>query len=344
MKQIFLIITLFSILAILSFAIFAQSSDDLDGDGIPNSEDVCPNDKGAKANKGCPGKDEPVQKDTPVPTATPTPKPILAKTLTTSPNIQLSDCRYIIDDSGCNKFFGMSKSKITSDFGIGNKYGSYVDFGIFFYLNGLENQEVVDEITFYGNSGESSQYFKPYFGQPAKNLDWDSTMEEVIRLYGEPTTRWQHSDKPQSSLRYDDSLRLEFEDNKLVRVVLRDPKADARYLARRVAESEKKARESQQKETQTKAKNEAEQMETDYKELLDQLDAKLREGERIINSEKLAIAAGGMFKDAVQKKIDKVKAAGDRLIDSFGKKYQGRIPSWMVKGIQEKWRPVPYPQ
>lgn len=296
MKRIFLIITLFSFLAIFSPNAFAQSSDDSDGDGIKNSEDACPFEKGSLANKGCPDKDEPT------PTATPLPKPNIAKTLTPSPNKQLSDCRYIIDDSGCNKFFGMSKSKITSDFGIGNKYGSYTDIGIFFYLNGLDNQEVVDEITFYGNSGESSQYFKPYFGQPAKNLNWDSTMEEAIRIFGEPTSRWQGADKPVSTIRYDDSLRLDFENNKLVRIVLRDPKADARYLARREAESKKEVRESQLKETQTKAQNEASQMESDYNELLEQLEAKLREGERIVNSERLAIAAGGMFKNAVQKK------------------------------------------
>lgn len=64
MKLTFLTIALFSILAILPVSVFAQVSNDLDGDGIPNSEDVCPNDKGTKANKGCPEK-----------TAKPTPTP-----------------------------------------------------------------------------------------------------------------------------------------------------------------------------------------------------------------------------------------------------------------------------
>ena len=299
--------------------------------------DILDEDDAEEAKKASP-------KTPPTPTATPTPKSTIPKTLTPSPNKQLSDCRYIIDDSGCNKFFGMSKSKITSDFGIGNKYGSYVDIGIFFYLNGLENQEVVDEITFYGNSGESSQYFKQYFGQPAKNLDWNSTMEEVIQLYGEPTTRWQSSDKPQSSLRYDDSLRLEFEDNKLVRIVLRDPKADARYSARRAAESKKEAMESQLKETQTKAQDQASQMESDYNELLNQLDAKLSEGDRIIKQNMTLLAMGGQWAKDVQKKVSKVTASGDALIERFGKKYNGNIPAWMVKGIKDKWRPIPVSQ
>ncbi len=336
---------------------FSQNNDD-DGDGIPNSEDACPGTKGTRANKGCLGPGNkagqgkptavpkstatPTQKPTPVvvPIASPTPtatsKPTPTKTLTPAPNNQLSDCRYIIDDPGCNKFFGMPKSKITSDFGIGNKYGSYTDIGIFFYLNGLDDKEVVDEITFYGTSGEDSEYFKPYFGQPSKSLDWNSTVEEVTRLYGEPTSRWQHADKPQSSLRYDDSLRLVFENNKLVKIVLRDPRADARYLARRVAESEKEARESQLKEPQTKAKSEATQMQADYETLLDTIERYNAEGMRIVNSERLAIAAGGMFKAAVEKKLDRVKANMDSSIDSFAKKYGAKIPAWMIKGIQAK--------
>lgn len=343
MKKLTFVFVLLFALAFVPTSSFAQTNDD-DGDGISNSEDLCPGTKGTRANKGCPGsgdKAEPskpiaVPKSiaTPTPTATATPTP--TKILTPSPNRQLSDCRYIIDDSGCNKFFGMPKSKITSDFGIGNKYGSYTDIGIFFYLNGLDNQEVVDEITFYGTSGESSQYFKPYFGQPAKNLSWDSTTEEVIRLYGEPTSRWQHADKPQSSLRYDDSLRMEFEDNKLVKIVLRDPKADARYLARRAAESEKEARDSQLIETQTKARSEATQMQADYETLLDTIERYNAEGMRIINSERLAIAAGGMFKAAVEKKLDRVKANMDSAIDSFARKYGAKVPAWMIKGIQAK--------
>jgi hypothetical protein len=56
MRRIFLTLTLFSILAILPVSIFTQVSDDWDNDGVKNSEDACPNDKGTKANKGCPEK------------------------------------------------------------------------------------------------------------------------------------------------------------------------------------------------------------------------------------------------------------------------------------------------
>lgn len=43
MKRKLLTITLFSILAILPIAIFAQNSEDWDNDGVKNSEDFCPN-------------------------------------------------------------------------------------------------------------------------------------------------------------------------------------------------------------------------------------------------------------------------------------------------------------
>ena len=81
-------------------------------------------------------------------------------------------------------------------------------------------------------------------------------------------------------------------------------------------------------------------MEADYKTLLDELDSKLRIGEQILQSEKKAIAAGGSFAKAVKDKIDKVAAGGDAIIDSFIKKYQGKVPAWMLKGIKDKWRPT----
>lgn len=82
------------------------------------------------------------------------------------------------------------------------------------------------------------------------------------------------------------------------------------------------------------------QLENDYKALMDELDAKLRIGEQIVQSEKKAIAAGGLFAKAVKDKIDKVTSGGDAIIDSFIKKYQEKIPDWMLKGIKDKWRPT----
>ncbi|MEI2757092.1 MAG: hypothetical protein V9F46_11650 [Chitinophagaceae bacterium] len=39
---------------LLSAMLFAQIPPDDDGDGVPNSEDLCPTTKGTKANRGCP--------------------------------------------------------------------------------------------------------------------------------------------------------------------------------------------------------------------------------------------------------------------------------------------------
>jgi hypothetical protein len=49
MRLVFIFIILF-----VTGSSFAQTTDD-DNDGIPNSEDLCPAEKGTKANKGCPG-------------------------------------------------------------------------------------------------------------------------------------------------------------------------------------------------------------------------------------------------------------------------------------------------
>lgn len=58
MKKIFLTFAVFSVLTVLPSAVFAQTSDDNDGDGVSNSQDACPGQKGSKANKGCPDKKE----------------------------------------------------------------------------------------------------------------------------------------------------------------------------------------------------------------------------------------------------------------------------------------------
>lgn len=92
MKKIFLTFAIFSVLAVLPSAVFAQTSDDSDGDGISNSQDVCPDQKGSKANKGCPdrkekassqsakkqkGKPDSLKSNTTF-SPTPTPKPVIS--------------------------------------------------------------------------------------------------------------------------------------------------------------------------------------------------------------------------------------------------------------------------
>lgn len=115
MKRFLLTITVFSILAILPFSIFAQSSDDSDSDGIPNSEDVCPNDKGTKAKKGCPEK-----------TAKPTP--------TSKPNTQTAANKCVSGDcvNGKGKMIYSNGNTYEGDFVNGKREGQ----AVFTFKNG----------------------------------------------------------------------------------------------------------------------------------------------------------------------------------------------------------------
>lgn len=344
MNRIFLTITLFSILAILPYAIFAQSSNDLDGDGIPNNEDVCPNDKGTKANKGCPGKNENIA---PQQTTSNVQTQIDNSRLTESEKKALSGCQYIIEDEGCRKFFGKSEAELSSIFGKLPINGSYGELGVDFYMWSPSTAEAtsVAEITFYGTDFGD---VKRFYGNPGKNINWNATRTDIIKNYGEPIreANWVLSDGEAGFALYynEENLRIEFKNGKLYKVTVRYPKHNndvEAYLEKEKQKylEEQKSTESRiaQEKANEKAKSEAIQMEADYNELLRQLDAKIEEGNRIVRIETTAIAAGGMFKDAVQKKLDKVKAAGESLIDSFGKKYQGKIPDWMIKGIKAKW-------
>lgn len=147
---------------------------------------------------------------------------------------------------------------------------------------------------------------------------------------------------------YDGKLyKITFERNKTVeetffeKIIAEEKnRTESIERAKELANENKKSPQQKIDEAKEKAQRETAQMEVDYKTLLDELDVKLREGDRIIKSEMTAIAAGGLFKKAVQDKLDKVKAAGDAIIDSFIKKYQEKIPAWMLKGIKDKWRPT----
>lgn len=263
-----------------------------------------------------------------------------------------ADCQFIIEDVGCRKFYGKSGVELNSIFGEMPKNGSYSNLGIWFYMwsPSREKAETVGEVKFYGKDiGDGTRFS----GRPGKNLDWNASPSDVIKIYGKPASQseWTNSDKTvESAMGYGGDLSMRFENEKLVEITLTNPKYIEESDAYLVKEKQKYLEEKKTAETrivQEKAKetaeNEANQMEADYKSLLNQLDTKLEEGNRIIRTEMTAIAAGGMFKNAVQKKLDRVRDAGDSLIDQFSKKYQGMIPAWMVKGIQEKWRPIPVP-
>ncbi len=345
-------------LAFITFAAapaITQSSDDNDGDGISNSEDACPGTKGTRANKGCPEEAKtPAVTASPKPTAFPTPKPVAtpaytAKKVTAVPTSpQLADCKNIIEDAGCRKFYGRSGEQLRSMFGQLPVNGSYAKLGIWFYMWAPTSSgtPTVAEVTFYGTDFSDLTH---YYGNPGEKIDWTATAPDVIRAYGKPTKEspWTTSTTNGLTLHYGSHLSLEFENEKLLKVTIRWPQHDddtAAYFEKMKKEyaEEKAAKEKAAAQTTIRqnAERESSQMMTDYDTLLDQLRAKVREGERIVNSERMAIAAGGMFKAAVQKKIDRVVASGDALIKQFGDKYKGKVTAQMAKGIMDLWRPA----
>lgn len=189
--------------------------------------------------------------------------------------------------------------------------------------------------------------------KPNDNLKFGEKLKKVQEKYAGGS----HASFTLSEyLRYN-GFEMQFYDGKLYKIIFERNKTEEEAFFEKIIAEEKSRTESierakelanenkkspQQKidEAKEKTQRETAQMEVDYKTLLDELDSKLRIGEQILQSEKKAIAAGGSFAKAVQNKIDKVVAGGDALIDSFIKKYQEKIPAWMLKGIKDKWRPT----
>ena len=138
----------------------------------------------------------------------------------------LSDCKFILDDNGCGKYFGKSAKEITELFGKQLENNNYPDLGLFFRIWGDSNNGVPDtvaEVTFY-NDGK---HVKQFYGQPGENLGWNATRDDVIKQYGKPTEEnsWVESDKiPRSSLYYGENLRIKIENNRITEITIISPK------------------------------------------------------------------------------------------------------------------------
>ena len=234
------------------------------------------------------------------------------------------DCKYLLAFENCRDIlFATNRQDLLQQFGM---YEDYQRLG-FAEIN-FSNIGLINSLTF----SEGTLGFKP-----ADGISWNEDLKNVTKILGEPEklSKIKNSNGVKSEVAKYSDKTLIFEKGKLKYIVFTRPE---NKMESDVAKYEREKNANLNQTPETKAKNTASQMETDYYVLLDQLDAKIREGERIVNSEKLAIAAGGMFKKAVEEKLDKVRESGISLVDSFSKKYQGNIPSWMVKGILDKWK------
>ena len=189
--------------------------------------------------------------------------------------------------------------------------------------------------------------------KPNDNLKFGEKLKKVQEKYAGGS----HASFTLSEYLRFNGFEMQFYNGKLFKIIFERNKTEEEAFFEKIIAEEKNRTESierakelaienkkssQQKidEAKEKAQRETAQMEADYKTLLDELDSKLRIGEQVLQSEKKAIAAGGSFAKAVKDKIDKVAAGGDAIIDSFIKKYQGKVPAWMLKGIKDKWRPT----
>ncbi len=275
------------------------------------------------------------------PTPSPTPNPSSVPTRYSG----LSDCKFIIEDAGCRKFYGKSGVELNSIFGDTPKNGSYSNLGIWFYMwSPSRNQaETVGEVKFYGKNIGAGTRFS---GKPGKNLDWNASPSDVIKIYGKPASQseWTNSDKTvESAMGYGSDLGMRFENEKLVEITLTNPKyieeSDA-YLEKEKQKylEEKKTAETRivQEKVKEKAKSEATEMEADYKSLLGTIELYNEEGERVLKQNMTLMAMGGIWAQDVRKKLDKVDAKMVAAIERFTRKYDGQIPDWMIKGIQAK--------
>jgi len=180
---------------------------DSDGDGVPDSADLCPREKGTKANTGCGEKNEKPVSSADIdrqkkeldslrstvevgrqaaPTSTPIP---MATAPAGLPNI---DCTVIVAGRGCGKLeLGAAESAIESMLGkpdlVAEGNHRYYAYGIVIrYTPG----RIVEEISFIRNSPYRGDTYKPFAGSPEKNVAWQASVQQIKGIYGTPQEHW----------------------------------------------------------------------------------------------------------------------------------------------------------
>lgn len=261
----------------------------------------------------------------------------------------LKDCKFILDDKGCWKYFGKSAEEITELFGKQLRNNNYPDLGIFFYIWAYSEENewsTVREVTFY-NGGENVKQFP---GQPGENLSWNATREDVIKQYGKPTEEesWVGSDNlPQTSLSYGENLRIKIENNRITEITIISPKhvqsleAYFRRLKEKIERSEKEEADRQREQANernptTSSNNSSSVIPNEIQKPFDQLHNQIRNLEYKINKKimdfnKFPYLNQGVAKrKKVEQEISDIRNEQADLIRKFLKDYDGKLPKAII--------------
>lgn len=328
MKRFLLTITLFSILAILSSLIFAQSSDDIDGDGVKNTEDICPNNRGTKANKGCPSdnkiKDEEeiaaekAKKQNEKPDSL---KSNIALELTPNSLLSISDCKFILSD-GCRNFFLQSTvDELRKQVNLyrRNTDGESQLRGEGFYLTFEPSSGGIISVSFYNPSG------KKVDRKPAQNLKWEESVKSVRQKYGEPRS---------VSGRYHSypGFMITFWDDELLEITLRRERTSSE-------EDAENARYWKKQRADEAYANSPEGIKDAYDSMHDRVEANIRRSNVIIDdlnkNNYLYTITFPSMRLSREKELAKLAAESRELINKFLEKYKGKLPQSMIAHLNE---------
>lgn len=279
----------------------------------------------------------------------------------------LSDCKFILDDNGCGKYFGKSAEEISDLFGKRLENNNYPDLGLFFYIWGDPENGVpmtVAEVTFY-NTGKS---VKQFYGQPGENLSWNATRDDLIKQYGKPTeeTSWVESDNlPRSSLSFGPNVKLKIENNRLKEITIRSPKHNKdveAYFRRLKEEQDRRDKEysdylAKQRElaksgnattggsanrsnnapavVTAEVKAAYERMHNQVENLFDQANQKVEK----FNKNQLIYESLG-WRRRMQDEIDLLHIKAANLIRKFMTDYKGKLSKEMIDHLNEDLRKV----
>lgn len=297
-----------------------EQAKDSDSDGVDNAQDACPFDGGLVKSNGCPIEIEieVVKKVEPSP---------VASSNQFIGDLGKSDCTFVFNNPNCARILLMPKEDTIKILGQANSKGQYLDFG---YEVSYIYDTVLGSITFKGTPWEANNSGSPFKGLPAKGLNWNSSINQVISVLGAPDRKTDFYGTV--SLEYG-LYSFSFINDELVWLTHQDTAAFQKGHAEHKNVTPTNNSDAKQKQTIQEEKIVAE-----YDRLFDTIKNNVDVANNLIKEIKAdahlnSIGIGLGTRKYKEDQVNKIQNDSNKLIDAYLTKYSGQLPDKVLQAV-----------
>ncbi len=299
-----------------------EQSNDNDNDGIENAQDACPFDGGVVKSNGCPTEIEIGV------TAKAEPSPVASNNQYIG-DLGKSDCNYVFNNPACARILLLPKEDAIKILGQANSKGQYLDFG---YEVSYVYDTVLGSITFKGTPWEANNTGKPFKGLPAKGVNWNSNVNQVISILGAPDRKTDLY----GTVSLDYGLySFSFINDELVWLTHQDTAAFQKGHAEHKIDTPTNISDAKQKQTILEEKIVA-----DYDRLFDTIKNNVDIANNLIkeinaDTHLNSIGIGLGTRKYKEDQVHKLQNDSNKLIDAYLTKYSGKLPDKVLQAVNE---------